>query len=95
MILEESVDQIFEDAGGCGLFQVFVYFAIAFGMSAPSFFIYEIGFLIQKPSEYICTYKSETDMPECTVDNICNDSVNSAFSSWEADPDSEKTLNNW
>ena len=34
-------------------------------------------------------------MPECTVDNICNDSVNSAFSSWEADPDSEKTLNNW
>ena len=45
MTLEESVDQIFEDAGGCGLFQVFVYFAIALGMSAPSWFIYEVGFL--------------------------------------------------
>ena len=88
MTLEEKVDQIYEDVGGCGPFQVFVYFAIAFGMSAPSFFIYQIGYLDQKPSDYICTYESETNMPACTVDNICDYSVNSAFSSWEADPDS-------
>ena len=46
---EESVDdrvnKLFDDIGGCGLFQVFAYFGIAWGMSAPSWFIYESGFL--------------------------------------------------
>lgn len=43
--MEERVDQLYEDAGGCGLFQVFAFVAIAWGMSADSWFIYEVGFL--------------------------------------------------
>jgi len=58
LTLDERVDKVYDDIGGCGRFQVFVYFALAFGMSAPSWFIYEIGYLDQKPSDYICTYKS-------------------------------------
>ena len=57
--MEERVDQLYEDVGGCGLFQVFAYFAIAFGMSGPSWFIYEVGFLTQAPNEdeYLCQYQ--------------------------------------
>ena len=94
MTAEEKVEQIYEDVGGCGFFQVFAFFAISWGMSVVCFFEFQIGYLIQKPSDYVCSYKSETDMPSCTVQNICDDSVNGAFSSWEADPNSEKTLQN-
>ena len=45
--VDDRVDELFEKDGGCGLFQVFAYFAIAFGMSAPSWFIYEVGFFTQ------------------------------------------------
>ena len=91
--LEDRVDELYEELGGCGLFQVLAYFAITFGMSAPSWFIYEIGFLTQAPTEYICTYYSATDQPACTLENICAD--NPAIESWEADPASVKTLYNW
>ena len=64
-------------------------------MSGPGWFIYEIGFLQQKPSDYICTYKDPLQEPACTVENICNNDVNVAFESWEANPDSDKTLYNW
>ena len=45
--VDDRVDELYEKIGGCGLFQVFAYFAIAFGMSAPSWFIYEVGFFTQ------------------------------------------------
>ena len=43
--MDQQVDKTFTRIGGCGLFQVFAYFAIAWGMSAPSWYIYEVGFL--------------------------------------------------
>lgn len=52
--VDDRVNELFERIGGCGLFQVFAYFAIAFGMSSPSWFIYEIGYFTQAPDEYIC-----------------------------------------
>ena len=62
-------------------------------MSAPSWFIYEVGYMTQAPTDFVCTYYSTTDMPACTKENICDD--NPAIKSWEADPDSPKTLDNW
>lgn len=43
-ITSDQVDMLFEKAGGCGLFQVIAYIAIAFGMSATSWFVYEFGY---------------------------------------------------
>ena len=43
--LDDRVNEIFEEIGGCNLFQVFAYIALAFGVSAPSFFVYEVGYL--------------------------------------------------
>ena len=43
--VEERVHKLYDKLGGCGLFQVVAYIAIAFGMSGPSWFIYEIGYL--------------------------------------------------
>ena len=52
--VDDRVNELFERIGGCGLFQVFAYLAISFGMSSPSWFIYEIGYFTQAPDEYIC-----------------------------------------
>ena len=64
-------------------------------MSSPSWFIYEIGYLTQAPDAYVCTYTDgvtpSTDI--CTQANICDG--DSRIATWEADPDSEKTLYNW
>jgi len=43
--LEERVDEMYEELGGCGCFQVLAYLAIGCGMSAVSWFVYETGFL--------------------------------------------------
>ena len=43
--MDEKVDELYAELGGCGLFQVFAYITIGFGMSAPSWFVYEIGYL--------------------------------------------------
>ena len=92
---EDRIDRLFEEAGGCGLFQVFAYVAIAIGMSAPSWFIYEFGYLTQAPDAYVCTYAAGVtpDPSICTKENICDDDPRIA--SWEADPDSPDTLDNW
>ena len=93
---EERVEKVFEDIGGCGLFQVVAYLAIALGMSAPSWFIYELGFLTQEPTQFVCTYYEQytNDSSDiCTKENICADDPRIA--TWEADPDSTKTLNNF
>ena len=37
---EERADEIYEELGGCGCFQIMAYFAVCFGMSAPSWFFY-------------------------------------------------------
>ena len=47
--VEDRVDALFETIGGGGLFQVFAYLAIAWGMSAPCWFIYEVGYFTQAP----------------------------------------------
>ena len=93
--VDDRVDELYEKIGGCGLFQVFAYFAIAFGMSAPSWFIYEVGFYTQAPDQYICKDADGNVLPAdvCTKDNICDG--DSAIASWEADPSSDKTLDNW
>ena len=54
--LDDRVNEIFEEIGGGNLFQVFAYIALAFGVSAPSFFVYEVGYLTQAPDLFICTY---------------------------------------
>ena len=61
-------------------------------MSAPSWFIFEPGYLTQKP-DYTCEYYSETDQPECNTENICDE--NPAIKSWDFDYSSSKTLHNW
>ena len=73
--MDDRVDELYEKLGGCGLFQVFAYFAIAFGMSAPSWFIYEVGFFTQAPDQYICKDADGNVLPAdvCTKDNICDD----------------------
>ena len=93
--VDDRVDQLFEKIGGCGLFQVFAYVSIAFGISAPSWFVYEIGYFTQAPTAYICTYTGGVTPTEdiCTQENIC--AGNPEISTWEADPDDEKTLYNW
>ena len=53
--INERVDDMFEDLGGCGCFQVLAYFGIAFGMSSPSWFVYEVGYLTQSTDDYLCT----------------------------------------
>lgn len=64
-------------------------------MSAQSWFIFELGFFTQAPDAYICTYTGGIIPPEdiCTKENICNGDPRIA--SWEADPDSDRTLYNW
>ena len=52
--VDDRVNELFENIGGCGLFQVFAYIAIAFGMSSTSWFVYEIGYFTQAPDAYIC-----------------------------------------
>ena len=42
--IDDKIDQMFEEAGGCGLFQVFAYIAIAWGASSTAWFIYALGF---------------------------------------------------
>ena len=72
--VDDRVDELYEKIGGCGLFQVFAYFSIAFGMSAPSWFIYEVGFFTQAPDQYICKDADGNVLPAdvCTKDNICD-----------------------
>jgi MFS family permease len=93
--VDDRVDQLFGKVGGCGLFQVFAYIVIVFGISGPSFFIFAIGFFTQKPDAYVCTYTGDVEPTEniCTLDNIC--AGDSQIASWEADPDSIRTLDNW
>ena len=55
--VDDRVDELFEKIGGCGMFQVFAWFSISFGISSLSWFIFEIGYFTQKPTTYICTYK--------------------------------------
>lgn len=62
-------------------------------MSAPSWFVYEVGFYTQTPDSYICTY-SDGVVASCTQDEICgNDASN--IVSYEGDPDDPKFLYNW
>ena len=93
--MDERVDELFEKVGGCGLFQIFAYIAIAWGISAPSWFIFEVGYFIQAPDEYICKNADGVILSAdvCTKDNICDGDPQIA--TWEADPSSDKTLYNW
>ena len=90
--VEERVEKLYEDLGGCGCFQVLAYFGIAWGMSGPSWFIYEVGYLTQEP-DYICEYDDSGETPECNKENICSEAP--GIKSWDYDYNSEKTLHNW
>ena len=70
------------------------YFAVVFGISAPSWFIYQIGYLTMRP-EYVCTFADGVpyDPDICTKENICDNDPR--IVSWEPDPDSDTTLDNW
>ena len=83
---------MYDDLGGCGLFQVLCYFGISWGSSGKSWFLYQIGFLTQEP-DYVCQYDSSGLKPECTQANICSGAP--GIASWDYDYDSEKTLHNW
>lgn len=89
---DNQVNEVYDQLG-CGLFQVFAYLALGFGMSSISWFMYEIGFLIQSPDTYACTYNADFEPTPCTREYIC--AGDPAIASWEADPDSPKTLFNW
>ena len=86
---------LFQRIGGFGKFQLFCWFAISFGISGPSWFIYEVGYLIQEPDAYICTYTAPVPAGSeiCTKYNICADDPRIA--TWQADPSSDKFLDNW
>ena len=64
-------------------------------MSCISFVVYILGYLLQTPDTYICTYT--TEVPEgsdiCTQENICDGDPRIA--TWEADPYSDKYIDNW
>ena len=68
-------------------------------MSSTSFFVYEVGYFTQAPTEYTCQYVEGYVPPEnkddtiCTQENICDGNPN--IKSWEADPNSDDTLYNW
>ena len=78
--------------GGCGMFQILAYFAVAFGMSGPSWFIYEVGYLTQSPENYFCT-NAEGVTYSCTQKDIC--ASDSTVVSFEADQNDSKFLYNW
>ena len=94
LTIDEQVDKTFTKVGGCGLFQVFAYLALTMGMSAPSWYIYEIGFLTQQP-DYTCTYTDGIIPTEdiCIKAYICDDDPRIA--GYQVDYDSQKTLDNW
>ena len=87
------MDQLYERVGGCGLFQILAYFAIAIGMSAPSWYFYEVGFFTQAPGSYLCTY-SDGIVASCTQDEICGSDASNIVS-YEGDPSDPKFLYNW
>ena len=93
--LEDQIEKLFQESGGCGWFQVLAYFAITLGISGPNFFLFEIGFYTQAPDTYICTYTDgvQPSVDICTKEYICKNDPRIA--TWEADPDSDKTLYNW
>ena len=91
--VDARVDKLFDDIGGCGLFQVFAFITVAWGMSAQSWYFYGLGFLTQPPDYYICTYNGVPDPNICIKENICADDPRIA--TWEADPDHSHTLYNW
>ena len=74
------------------MFQVIAYLAIALGMSAQSWYIYEMGYMTQVP-DYTCTFHDPDNPVECNQKNICDKDSNVA--SWEPDMDSDKSLYNW
>ena len=41
---EDVIDDLIVKHGGCGLFQVFSFAAVAWGMAAQSWFFYGLGF---------------------------------------------------
>ena len=92
---EDELDEVFEQVGGFGWFQVFAYVAIGFGMSATAWFVQESGYLTQEPDGYICYDSQGQQLPEdvCTKDNICAD--DSPIASWEIDTSSGDTLYNF
>ena len=93
--IEENINELLDQLGGFNKFQIFAYIAIIVGMDGPNWFCYSIGYLIQKPDVYLCTYTDGITPPEdiCTVENICDGDPRIA--SWEADPNDSQTLNNW
>ena len=91
-IIDRRVDELYDKVGGCGLFQIFAYFAIAWGISSTGWFTYAIGFLIQEPETYICTLTDGSVIDTCTRDQVCH-SQDVVF--WEQDPNSKNYLDNW
>ena len=88
--IEDKIQQMYHDLGGFGKFQVFAMVAILFGTSTNDLWMNELGYFIQPPDSYICSYASKDNQPSCTKENICANDP--AITSWEADPDSLQTL---
>mmetsp|Transcript_1601 Transcript_1601/g.2370 ORF Transcript_1601/g.2370 Transcript_1601/m.2370 type:complete len:300 (-) Transcript_1601:727-1626(-) len=91
--IEDKIEQIYQDIGGLGKFQVFATITFLLGLSGQNWWFYVLGYLTQEPDSFVCTYATEFYQPACTKENIC--AGNPAITSWEADPDSDKTLYNW
>ena len=89
----ERVDQKYNDIGGFGRFQVFAFIVQTWGIANTNWFLYPLGYFTQAPDSYICTYNGEPDVSICTVENIC--AGDPRIATWEADPDSDHTLDNW
>ena len=90
---EDKIERHYQELGGFGKFQAFASVTILLGLTSLDLWFQELGYFTQAPDSYICTYAGQDDQPPCTKDNIC--SGNPAIISWEADPDSNKTLYNW
>ena len=93
---EELLENTFTDIGGFGKFQLFACITLSSGISATSFWLYEMGYLTQKHI-YKCSFNNPSSIINpadvCTVANICG--KNSQIASWQVDWNSEVSLHNW
>ena len=89
---DEEYDKTLGRAGGCGIFQIFLFVSMLLNFSAVNFYSYNISFYELMPKQYLCVFSNSTQPIVCQPDQFCN---NPDLVSYEVDYNSDGTLRNW
>ena len=94
MMRQERVDDLIEQAGGVGLFQIFSFVIFVCGLSGIHFLWYGIPLYIKHPI-YVCQWANPElhDGTACTAEQICADSPE--ILSWSVDWQNQESMHNW